>query len=126
MISDRVGRSLAVLTRFCSRRPRTTVAVATVIALCGLVYAWRDLGFVTAPYRLLPQNARYVVLLQQHLSDFGELNDIILVVASSEPETTKAFTVRLADELVRSGEKNHPASALPMPSPDKAIDQGDT
>src|SRR5690349_3169480 len=103
MISNRVGRAMAVVTRLCARRPRTTVAVATAIAVCALLYAWRDLGFVTSPYRLLPQDARYVILLQQHLREFGELNDIVVAVASAEPETMKAFTVRLADELARSG-----------------------
>jgi uncharacterized protein len=103
MISNRIGRAMAVVTRLCARWPRTTVAVATVIAVCGLLYAWRDLGFVTSPYRLLPQDARYVILLQQHLREFGELNDIVVAVASAEPETMKAFTVRLADELARAG-----------------------
>jgi len=102
MISARVGRHIAVLTRVCSRRPWVTIALAMVVAVGGVVYTWRDLGFVTSPYRLLPQQARYVLLLQQHLREFGALNDIIVVVAAPEPDTAKAFTVRLADELARA------------------------
>ena len=44
-----------------------------------------------------------MVRLQKHLRDFGDLNDIIVVVASPEPEAAKAYSVRLASELAAAG-----------------------
>ena len=103
MIGERVGHYIALLTRVCSRRPRITIALAILLGFCGLAYTWYGLGFVTSPYRLLPQDAPYVVRLQKHLRDFGELNDIIVVVACPEPETAKAYSIRLASELAAAG-----------------------
>lgn len=103
MIGERVGRYIALLARVCSQRPRITVAVAALLALGGLVYTWYGLGFVTSPYRLLPQDAPYVIRLQKHLRDFGDLNDIVVVVAASEPETAKAYSIRLTSELAAAG-----------------------
>jgi uncharacterized protein len=103
VIGERVGHYIALLTRICSRRPRITIALAILLGFCGLAYTWYGLGFVTSPYRLLPQDAPYVVRLQKHLRDFGELNDIIVVVACPEPETAKAYSIRLASELAAAG-----------------------
>jgi hopanoid biosynthesis associated RND transporter like protein HpnN len=103
VIGERVGSYIALVTRVCSERPRITIALSTLLGLGALVYTWYGLGFVTSPYRLLPQDARYVVLLQKHLRDFGELNDIIVVVAAPEPETAKAYSTRLASELAGAG-----------------------
>jgi hopanoid biosynthesis associated RND transporter like protein HpnN len=103
VIGERVGRSIAVVTKLCSQRPWLTVGLSTLLACCALLYTWYGLAFVTSPYRLLPQEAPYVVVLQKHLREFGELNDIIVVVASPEPETAKAYAVRLGNELTRAG-----------------------
>ena len=98
-----VGRSIALVTRLCSRRPWLTVGFATLLAFCSLLYTWYGLGFLTSPYRLLPQDAPYVILLQKHLRDFGELNDIVIVVAAPQPETAKTYAARLASELAVAG-----------------------
>jgi hypothetical protein len=103
VIGERVGRWIALLTTVCSRRPRLTVVLASLLGFGGLLYAWHSLAFVTSAYRLLPQDAPYVILLQKHLRDFGDLNDIVVVVACAEPETSKAYAARLADELARAG-----------------------
>jgi hopanoid biosynthesis associated RND transporter like protein HpnN len=103
VIGERIGRSIAVVTRLCSQRPWLTVGLATLLALGALLHTWYGLEFVTSPYRLLPQDAPYVVVLQKHLRDFGELNDIVVVVASPEPDTAKAYAGRLGDELTRAG-----------------------
>jgi uncharacterized protein len=103
VIGERAGRSIAVVTKPCSQRPWLTVGLAALLAFGALLYTWYGLGFVTSPYRLLPQDAPYVVTLQKHLRDFGELNDIIVVVASAEPETAKTYAVRLGNELTRAG-----------------------
>jgi uncharacterized protein len=98
-----VGQSLVEVVRASARRPGRTVALATLLAIAGAAYTWHSLGFVASPLKLLPQHARYVVLFPDYLRDFGELNDILVVVAAPDPEMAKAYATRLGDALPRAG-----------------------
>jgi hypothetical protein len=68
----------------------------------GLIYA-PALTFVTSNLRLLPQKASYVVRLKDYQRDFGELNDIVVVVEAASPDRSKAYAARLVAELARQG-----------------------
>jgi hopanoid biosynthesis associated RND transporter like protein HpnN len=94
-----IARLTAVVVRLSSRRPLATVAVALVLTVLAGVYTARTLGFVTSALRLLPQHAPYVVLLKEYLRDFGELNDIVVVVESSDAEAALTHAERLAGAL---------------------------
>jgi hopanoid biosynthesis associated RND transporter like protein HpnN len=93
------GRLLAALVRASIRRPLLTVVLCAVLAAAALGYTGLTLAFVTEHLRLLPQDARYVVLLKEYQREFGELNDIITVVESPDPAVSRDYAVRLATEL---------------------------
>src|SRR5262249_50511495 len=88
--------------RRATRRPLVTVALSLVLAALSLTYTLHAIGFVTSSLRLLPQHARYVVLLREYLKDFGELNDI-LVAVEAPPDQARQFAARLAEQLRQDG-----------------------
>lgn len=97
-MGGRVGRLLAAVVRASVWRPWATVLLSGLLALGAGVYTVRTLDFLTSAIRLLPQRARYVVLLNQYLEDFAELDDIIVAVEAPDPSQAK----RYADRLVRT------------------------
>ena len=102
MTAPWVGRSIVAVVRRATRRPLATVALSLVLAALSLTYTLHAIGFVTSSLRLLPQHARYVVLLREYLKDFGELNDI-LVAVEAPPEQARLFAARLAEQLRQDG-----------------------
>ena len=98
-----IGRALAALAQACSRRPLVTVLVSVALAAAAMAYTVHTITFVTSSLRLLPQHERYVVLLKEYQRDFGELNDIVVVVEAPSPELSKAYAARLVQELGQAG-----------------------
>jgi uncharacterized protein len=98
-----IGRALAAVIRLSVRRPRLTVLVSLALAVVGLTYTAHTLTFLTSPYRLLPQQARYVVTLQEYQRDFGEMNDIVVAVQAPTPGEATRFADRLASLLQTDG-----------------------
>jgi hopanoid biosynthesis associated RND transporter like protein HpnN len=98
-----VGRLIAAVARTCGRRPLTTVAISLVLAGAALSYTIHTLTFVSDPLRLLPQHEHYVVRLKEYQREFGELNDIIVVVESPAPGRSKDYATRLIRELRQAG-----------------------
>jgi hopanoid biosynthesis associated RND transporter like protein HpnN len=103
IIGPGVGRLIAAVVRTSTRRPVVTVVLALLLTGASVLYTVHGLSFITSAYRLLPQNARYVVLLREYLRDFGELNDVVVAIEASDPERSKAFAARLHDELRGAG-----------------------
>ncbi len=102
-MGERVGRLLAALVRTSVRRPWLTVLLSVLIALAAALYTVSTLEFVTSALRLLPQRARYVVLLKQYLEDFAELDDIIVAIEAPDPTLAKRYAERLVPTLRRDG-----------------------
>src|SRR5215831_2078085 len=98
-----MGRLLAAVVRGSIRRPWATVVVSILLALGSGAYAISALDFLTSPLRLLPQRARYVVLLNQYNQDFSELDDIIVAVEASSPSHAKRYADRLVQTLRHDG-----------------------
>ena len=98
-----IGRALAAIARACGRRPLLTVVVSVALGAAAVLYTLHALTFVTSNLRLLPQHERYVVLLKEYQRDFGELNDIVVVVESPTPDLSKAYAARLIQDLERRG-----------------------
>ena len=98
-----IGRALAALTEACSRRPLVTVLVSVALAAAAMAYTVHTITFVTSSLRLLPQHERYVVLLKEYQRDFGELNDIVVVVEAPSPDLSKAYAARLVQALGQAG-----------------------
>src|SRR5215510_10014291 len=97
------ARGLAAMARVSSRRPLITVSISLVLAVVAVAYTVHALTFITSNLRLLPQREHYVVLLKEYQSDFGELNDVVVVVEAPTPDESKRYAARLARVLLDEG-----------------------
>ena len=88
-VGSAVGRAVAALALASTRRPLVTVVISLLLAAAGTLYTLHALTFVTSNLRLLPQKASYVVRLQDYQRDFGELNDIVVVVEAASPDAPR-------------------------------------
>jgi len=80
-------------------RPILTLVVAVALTAVSLVYAGTTLTFATSTRALLPQNAPYIHRYVEYDKEFGELDDLVIVVhAPSLPEAT-IYANRLVREL---------------------------
>ena len=98
---SRTGRLLRRLVRAACRRPSLTALVSLALAALALVYTFGALTFRTATRDLLPPGQRYATLLTEYLRDFGELEDITVVVEGRTLEESKAYASRLVREIRR-------------------------
>jgi len=96
------SRLLQRVVQFCCVRPALTVLVAFAFAALGVGYAAHSLTLETSKFHLLPLHQRYATLYKDYAEDFGQLEDIVVVVQSSEVGTSTAYAARLA-EVLRSG-----------------------
>ncbi len=95
----RVGRLLRRLVRLSCRRPWLTLLVGVLLAAVSVVYALTTLTFATSTRALLPKNEPYIQRYVEYDREFGELDDLAIVVeAPSLPEAT-LYAGRLVREL---------------------------
>ena len=94
---------IAAIVETCGHRPLVTVAVSLALAVVAGLYALHTLTFVSSHLRLLPQHERYVVRLKEYQREFGELNDIVVVVESPTADLSKDYAARLTRELRQAG-----------------------
>jgi len=97
--TSRTGRLLRRLVRLSCRRPVLTTVLSLVLAAGGLAYTLHALTFKTSGRDLLPRNAGYVLRYNQYARDFGELEDIVIVIESRTFEAAKDYAARLVQEL---------------------------
>ncbi|MBI4240770.1 MAG: MMPL family transporter [Candidatus Rokubacteria bacterium] len=99
---SRIGRLLRRLVRAACQRPILTVGLSLALAAISILYTLHALTFQTSTRRLLPPGQRYATLFAEHSQDFGELNDIVVVVEAQSLEGAKAYATRLVRELRKS------------------------
>src|SRR5215467_14433229 len=104
---SRTGRQLRRLVRVSCRRPILTVAISLLLAAAGVAYTLHALTFKTSGRDVLPQSAAYVKRYIEYARDFGELEDIVVVVEARSFEGAKAYAARLVQELRASPVKFH-------------------
>jgi uncharacterized protein len=76
-----------------------TLTAAVVLATLSIVYAFTFLEFATSERALLPQGKRFIERYVEYDREFGDLDDLVLVVqAPSLPEAT-IYANRLVREL---------------------------
>ena len=96
---SRTGRVLRRLVRLSCRRPGMTVAISLLLAAAAVAYTAHALTFKTSTRALLPQDAGYVVRYAEYAKEFGELEDIVVVVEAGSFEGARAYAARLTEEL---------------------------
>jgi hopanoid biosynthesis associated RND transporter like protein HpnN len=93
------ARILQTVVRLCCVRPAFTVAIGILLAALGTGYAAHSLTLETSKFHLLPLHQRYATLYKDYAEDFGQLEDIVVVVESPAVETSTAYAARLAGVL---------------------------
>jgi hypothetical protein len=96
---SRTGRLLRRLVRLSCRRPGVTVAISLLLAVVSVAYTVQALTFKTSTRSLLPQDAGFVVRYAEYAKEFGELEDIVVVVEAGSFEGARAYATRLTEEL---------------------------
>jgi hopanoid biosynthesis associated RND transporter like protein HpnN len=96
---SRTGRILRRLVRLSCRRPGVTVAISLLLAAVAVAYTAHALTFKTSTRALLPQDAGYVLRYAEYAKEFGELEDILVVVEAGSFEGARAYAARLTEEL---------------------------
>src|SRR5574342_706252 len=96
---SRTGRLLRRLVRLSCRRPLLTALLSLILAVAGVAYTFHALTFRTSGRDLLPKDAGYVVRYNQYAREFGELEDIVIVIEARTFEAAKDYAARLVQEL---------------------------
>ena len=70
-----------------------------MLTLASILYTSRNLTFQTSSVELLPKHLLYVQRFKEHLRDFGELNDIVVVVEAPNLPRAQSYADRLAPQV---------------------------
>ena len=110
---SRTGRVLRRLVRLSCRRPAVTVAISLVLAAAAVAYtaARADLQDLHAR-RCCPRTRATCVRYTEYAREFGELEDIVVVVEAGSFEGAKAYAARLVRGAA-AGAGQVPAGRLP-------------
>jgi hypothetical protein len=85
--------------RLACRRPRLTLLAAVLLAGASVLYALTTLTFATSTRALLPRNQPYIERYVQYDQEFGELDDLAIVVEAPSLAEAKVYAGRLVREL---------------------------
>ncbi|HEY7521575.1 MAG TPA: MMPL family transporter [Methylomirabilota bacterium] len=99
MATSRTGRLLRRLVGVACARPILTLAIAAVVTVASGVYALTTLEFATSTRALLPQNERYIERYVEFEREFGELDDLAIVVHAPSLPEARVYAGRLVREL---------------------------
>jgi hopanoid biosynthesis associated RND transporter like protein HpnN len=98
-VTSRTGRLLRRIVRISCARPSLTLLIAGLLAAVSVAYAFQTLTFATSTRALLPAGKPYIERYTEYEREFGELDDLAIVVeAPSLPEAI-VYANRLAHEL---------------------------
>ena len=94
-----IGRLLRRLTHLSCARPWATVGLAVILAGVSVLYTLSFLTFKTSPRDLLPQDRPYILRWVEYSRDFGDLDDVAIVVEAPSLTEAKDYATRLVGEL---------------------------
>ncbi len=98
-LTSRTGRLLRRLVRLSCRRPRVTLLLSALLAAGSVVYALTTLTFATSTRALLPRDQPYIERYVQYDREFGELDDLAIVVEAPSLQEATVYAGRLVREL---------------------------
>jgi uncharacterized protein len=98
-VTSRTGRLLRRLVRLACVRPEMTLTAAVVLAALSVVYAFTFLQFATSQRALLPQGKRFIERYVEYDKEFGDLDDLVLVVQAPSLPEARIYANRLVREL---------------------------
>jgi hopanoid biosynthesis associated RND transporter like protein HpnN len=95
----RTAGVLGRLVRLACARPAATVAAGAALAVVALAYTVAGLGVATSTRALLPQGLPFVERYTEYEREFGELDDIAIVVEAPSLAEARLYASRLVPEL---------------------------
>ena len=96
--TSKTGRLLRRLVRVSCARPRLTLLAAIVLTVVSTVYSLTTLTFATSTRALMPRTT-YIDRYGEYDKEFGDLDDLVIVVeAAALPEAT-VYANRLVREI---------------------------
>ncbi len=87
------------------RRPWLILAIAFIIALLSVVLTAKKLSFLTGRDQLMPANTSFNRDYQAYRAEFGDQEEIAVVIESSDSAQAGRFGTRLASRL--QGDREH-------------------
>ncbi|GAW67411.1 transporter [Geoanaerobacter pelophilus] len=84
-----------------SRRPWLVLAAALLLTVLSLWLTWQRMEFLTGRDDLMPQNTSFNRDFQKFKADFGDMEEIAVVIEGNDPERVGAFGSKLYDTLSR-------------------------
>ena len=97
--APRIDRPLRWVVRASCAQPALTLTLALALAVVSVVYTLTTMTFQTSALGLLPPGQPYVERYKQYNAEFGDLDDLVIVVkAPTLPEAT-VYAGRLVREL---------------------------
>jgi uncharacterized protein len=99
VVVSRTGRALRRLVWLACRRPSLTVALALALAALSVALALAELTFMTSTLGLLPRGQPYVERFKEYDREFGEMDDLVVVVEAPSIPEAKVYATRLVREL---------------------------
>ena len=99
VIVSRTGQILHRLVTVSTARPWLTLAIAALVTSASLGYALTTLTFKTSALALLPRDQPYVERFKEYDREFGELDDLVVVVEAASTPEAKEYARRLEREL---------------------------
>ena len=97
-LTTQTGRVLRGVVRVSCARPKLTVLLAILLAAVSVAYAARNLGFKTSQAELLPRSV-YIARYEEYEKQFGDLDDLVIVVEAPSLPEAQAYAARLVHEL---------------------------
>jgi hopanoid biosynthesis associated RND transporter like protein HpnN len=97
-LTSQTGRALRGIVQACCARPRVTVLLAILLAGVSVAYAVRHLGFKTDQADLLPRTT-FIERYAEYERQFGDLDDLVIVVEGRSLPEAQAYAARLVHEL---------------------------
>jgi len=97
-LTTQTGRILRGIVRISCARPRVTVLIAILLAGLSVAYAMRHLGFKTDQADLLPRT-KFIERYAEFERQFGDLDDLVIVVEARSLPEAQAYAARLVNEL---------------------------
>lgn len=87
------------------RRPRFIIALALTLSLVSLIYTWQRMEFLTARDDLMPRNTTFNRDYRAWREEFGDSEEIVVVIESDDQERASRFGEQLFARL--SADKSH-------------------
>jgi hopanoid biosynthesis associated RND transporter like protein HpnN len=87
------------------RHPRFIIAMALTLSLVSLIYTWQRMEFLTARDDLMPKNTTFNRDYRDWREEFGDMEEIVVVIESDDQERASRFGEQLFARL--SADKRH-------------------